>query len=606
MAGTDGESAAPGKAVNPVRILATSDLHMNLTGFNYVADRDGKAGGLARVASLVAEQRKQAARRGIPLFLFDNGDALQGAPMDETALAQSGPHPLMRCLAHLRYDAIGLGNHDFDFGIDVLLRVLSEAPCPVICSNLTWLDRAPPPMIRPWALVQKDCAGGRVRIGVMSFLPPQTSIWNARNLRGRVGVRDILSSARDTLAALRRTGCDLVVALAHTGLGRVPARALDENAALAVAGLDGVDAVVAGHSHDHAARVDRSGTASPVVLPGSSGSHLGVIDVPMDRTGAARARAARAELIEAASSVPPDPGLVRLLSGEHAATRNHLRRPAGHGDYRLHSYFTFVAPDRGLALVAAAQAAALRPHLAGTAAEGLEVLSAVAPGRFGGRAGPEHYTDIPAGPLQLRHLADLCAFPNMLSAVVVTGRQLRDWLEKSASIFRTVLPGAKASPLLAPEVPGHDFDVIHGVSYEISLNAPARFRPDGSASAEGGRVRDLRLRGCPVEDARRFVVAVNSYRASGGGGFPHLPTAQRLRLPDIKIRSALLSYQTGDLPRDPLEQAPPPWRFAALSGASVDLPTGPGACAHLDELGDRLIGIEGTDAAGFLHLHLAL
>lgn len=564
---------------------------MNLTGFDYLADRPGAAGGLARVATRIRQHRAEAAQAGIPVLLFDNGDALQGGPMDEAALERGGPHPLMRVFGLLGYDAIGLGNHDFDFGLDTLLRVLEDAPCPVICTNLRWLDRPAPDRIRPWTILG---AGEGARVGVLSFLPPQTMIWNASLLRGRVAVTDILAAARAAVPTLRAAGCDRVVALAHSGLGRLPHREGAENAAQALAALDGIDAVIAGHTHDLAAP---SGGA-PIVLPGWGGSALGVISCGPE--------GAVATLDPVDASVPPAPCVSRALSEDHAATRRFWSGPAGHATAPLHSYFSFIAPDRGMALVAAAQAAALRPHLAGTGAADLPMISAVAPSRFGARAGPGHYTDIPAGPLRRRHLADLHAFANSLSAVVVTGAQLRDWIEKSAAVFAQVAPGQRRAPLLEPGVPGHDFDVLHGVSYDIALDAPARFAPDGTACGGPGRLRSLRLDGVPVTPEQRVVVALSSYRANGGGAFPHLPDAPRVTLPDIRVRAAMEAYLTGCLPRDPLERAPRPWQFAPLPGASVVCPTGPGARAYLDELGQRLLDVRGPDSEGFLHLHVAL
>ena len=564
---------------------------MNLTGFDYAADRNAPSGGLARLAPLIARRRAEARDAGAAVLLLDNGDGLQGGLMDEAALAREGAHLLMRAFARLGYDAIGLGNHDFDFGLETLLRVVRDAPCPVICTNLRWLDRPAPEAIRPWAVLDR----GGWRIGLLSFLPPQTAIWNAAHLAGRASVEDIETAARAALPALRQADCDRVVVLAHSGLGRTVAEPGAENAALALAAVPGVDAVIAGHSHAAEARADPG--VAPLVLPGAHGSALGRID--LDEAGG------RATLDRPSPEARPDPGLIQDLAPDHAATRAFWDRPAGHSTVPLHSYLSFCAPDRGLALVACAQAAALRPHLVGTPAEGLAVLSATAPGRFGARAGPLAYTDIPAGPLRLRHLADLYAFPNALSALIVTGAQLRDWLEKSAALFAQVPPGARAAPLLNPEVPGHDFDVLHGLSYRIDLSSPPRFAPEGSAIGGPGRIRDLRLDGAPLDPGRRVVVAVNSYRASGGGNFPHLSDAPRLALPEIRLRDALRAYLTGDLPRDPLEKAPPPWDFAPLA-ACVVMPTGPGARAHLAGLGARLRQVEGPDAEGFLHLHLSL
>ncbi len=117
---------------------------MNLTGFDYYSDSPDPSIGLTRTASLIKQARAQAEERGDLVLLFDNGDALQGAPIGEWAVGQTEErHILMKAFDILEYDAVGLGNHDFGFGLDVLDRVMRQAPCPVLCSNTTRQDAAP-------------------------------------------------------------------------------------------------------------------------------------------------------------------------------------------------------------------------------------------------------------------------------------------------------------------------------------------------------------------------------------------------------------------------------------------------------------------------------
>lgn len=586
-----------------LRVLATSDLHMNLTGFDYAAHRPDPDRGMARVATLIKRARDEADKMGALCLLFDNGDALQGNPMDEAVLDRPGPHPLMRVFGQLGYDAIGLGNHDFDFGLDVLLRIVADAPCPVLASNLFATAQEPPGPVQPHAILDRQMPDAPLlRIGALSFLPPQTMLWNAHHLADKVRVGDILITARDRVRALRRAGCDIVIGLAHSGVGSTPCQPGAENVAGALAGLDGIDAVIAGHTHDtvpgpSTPQHQGGSDGAPMVMPGSLGSHLGVIDLDLVLAeGRWRVARGQAALHAVTAETEANPDLLRLTAEDDAHTRAYWNRSAGRTDTHLHSYFSFCAPDRSLALVAAAQAAALRPYLADSAFRGLPVLSATAPCKFGARSGPRSFTDVPEGAVLWRHVADLYAFANDLSGVILTGAEIRDWLEHSARMFNRVAPGDRRAPLLARDVPGHDFDVIHGLTYRIDLTRPAT----------AGRVRDLCLDGVPVAPDQRFAVALNSYRASGAGGFPHVADAPNLDLPRLKVRDVLVRYLSGEIAPDPLEQAPPPWRFAEVPDASVTLETGPGALFHLHEIADRLLETEGPDKAGFLRLHLAL
>ena len=613
------DAAAEDGAALRVRLLATTDLHMQLTGHDYYADRPDPAGGLTRIARLIHAAR---AEPGVDLcMLFDNGDCLQGTQMgDVCANRAETPHPLMRAFAYLGYDALGLGNHDFNFGLEVLDRVLAQAPCPVVCSNAHRLDSSP--LWQRTAILDRIVHSGsvqsRLKIGVLAALPPQTVEWDSHLLSGRMRVEGIVDSAREAVARLKAEGCDLIVALAHSGLAEPGATPEQENAVIPLAALEGVDAVIAGHTHllvpapdtgpcPHTPMVEGLVHGKPVVMPGHHGSHLGVIDLDLRLGANGRWRVERAQAALRAAVGKKDATLVRLLAADHATTRAAANQPAGHSDQSMHSYFAFIAPDRSLAKVAAAQAAGLRPFLADTALAGLPLLSAVSPLKAGGRAGPDHYTDVPAGPLSMRHVADLHMFPNELRALVLTGAELREWLEMAAGVFHGPGEADGADLLRDARVPGHNFDILYGLSYEIDLSTPPRYDIGGQLiSGRNCRIGALFHDGKPVEEGQRLVVALNNYRTNGGGHFHMLDRGQPVSLPGLRIQAILRDYLSGHLPRDPLEDAPQPWRFAPLPGRAAILRTGPRARDHLDELAGRDITDLGVDAEGFLCLRVGL
>lgn len=629
-----GTRCLPSDARIRIRILATTDLHMNLTSHNYFSDRPDPTVGLTRTATLIRQARVEAEKDGALVLLFDNGDALQGTPLGDMVAEQPERlHPLMRAFSHLRYDAIGLGNHDFNFGLKSLDTALRQAPCPVLCSNLKRVGQGPPFGFEPFAILDRmvRCGGNEwpIRIGVLSFLPPQTVTWDAGLLKGEVEARAIVASARDWLPDLRAAGCDLVIALAHSGLGEADDHADLENAVLPLAALDGIDAVVSGHTHQHFPGSDHSGLAhvdatkgtvhgKPTVMAGNSGSHLGVIDLDLvardgNRWTADRFDCGLRPIVRHDKDGKPrelaeeDPEMVQLLSEDHSQTRALMDQPLGHSEVSLHSYFSFIAPDRALAVVAAAQAEALRTHIAGSEAAGLPILSATAPAKFGARAGPGAYTDVPAGPLSLRHVADLHVFPNQLRGLVVTGAQLLDWLEMSASRFHHIEPGGANQALVDTAIPGHDFDVMHGISYEIDLSLPRRFRPNGRlAEATARRVLRATHDGTQIQPEQRFAVALNSFRANGGGPFPMLRDCPEIALPKITLREAITRYvASGTSPAQRPEWSAP-WRFSPLPGTVVSVETGPGALAHMEELSHRGITAAGMTSEGFLRLSVPL
>lgn len=604
-----------------IRILATTDLHMNLSSFDYYADRPERSVGFTRTASLIRSARQEAEDANATVLLFDNGDSLQGTLLGDWAAEQTDTtHPLMSAFGRLGYDAIALGNHDFGFGLPALGRIVSRAPCPVLCSNMQCLTG-----VAPWQkqaiLTRHVHINGQsiaVRIGVFSILPPQTVKWEALQLQSQVVAEDAVSTARRMAENLRRQGCDLFVALAHSGLGEPDAAPMSENVVAQLSALDGIDAIVAGHTH--LTLPDPSDgnpqLARPLVMPGSAGSHLGVIDLTLavNATGEVRIAGHSAHLRAicpggaetGARVVPEDPEMVELFAAAHKATRKAAAQPVGRINRTLHSYFTFCGVDQGLNLVAAAQAAALRPVLAGTTFETLPVLSAAAPSKFGGRAGPRHYTEVPAGDVTVRHVSDLHVFPNQLAAMLLDGRQIAEWLEMSAAQF-SQLGNSDEQVLIDPEGTGHNFDVLHGVTYRFDLTQPARYDLGGQLiDTSHSRLRDLAFQGRPVDPDEQLVVASNSYRANGGGNFPVPDPARLIPVPPLSLQGILRDYLAGRLGPDPVGNTAQSFSFVPQAGRSVILKTGPRAANYLRELDHFAATTDGQDARGFLRVRLSL
>ncbi len=598
---------------------------MNLTGFDYYSDQPDPTIGFTRTASLIRTARAEA--DGALVLLFDNGDALQGTPLGDQAAQDPDGHPMMQGFAALHYDAVGLGNHDFGFGLAVLDTVLDQAPCPVLCSNMRrrsgvsqrWQDHA--------VLDRSISRNGQdipIRVGVLSVLPPQTAQWEAHHLGDDITVEDSLSAARRTVQILKSAGCDLVIALAHSGLGQDQEVPGLENAVIPLAAIDGIDALVAGHTHLTLPGNDHGGLAhvdpeaglvhgKPVVMPGSAGSHLGVIDLNLSHSADLGWQVTDQQVglrplrqNKPTPETPQDPDMVRLFAPVHARTRTKMAEPVARIAQPMHSYFSFCAVDRGLALVASAQAAALRPYLSGTALANLPMLSAVSPYKCGGRSGPRYYTDVPAGEVCLRHIADLYVFPNELRAVKVSGAQVLDWLEMSAGLFNTLRRDAETD-LIDPGRVGYNFDLLFGLTYQIDLSYPARFDARGQLIDNSHRrIRQARIDGSTLDPNQDFVVALNNYRANGGGHFPFVETAEPINLPAMEIKRILRDYLTGTLPADPLPKAVYPFSFTPQAGVQAILRTGPGALKYLSELQNYDPIVLDPDPQGFERIRLTL
>lgn len=619
-----------------LRLMATTDLHVHILPYDYYTDKPSAQIGLARTAALITEARQEAANG----LLVDNGDFLQGNPMGDYVAGQGGSagqggrapcavHPMFTAMNLLGYDAATLGNHEFNYGLDFLMSALAGAAFPVVAANIARQlgasARDDQTLLPPYVILNRTIADGagqthRLRIGVIGFVPPQVVQWDKAHLAGRIFSRDILETAAILVPQMKAEGADIIIALSHSGIGAATASDSMDNASTALARIAGIDALVAGHSHLVFPSPDFSGLADvdtlrgticgkPAVMPGFHGSHLGLIDLLLERQGdgwrladfTAEARPVGRRPGDTATST----AIAAAVSSAHTATLAYARRSIGHTARPLNTYFALLAPCPAVRLVADAQAAHVARLLAGTPEAALPILAAAAPFKTGGRSGPGYFTDVPAGDMALRHAADLYIFPNSIAALCLTGAELADWLERAVSIYRQITPGQRDQPLIDPDFPCYNFDLIHGLGFQIDLGQPARHdRHGGLVHPTARRIRHLTWHGTALDPSARFIVATNSYRASGSGGFPITP-ANQIDLPGRDNIRDILRCHIAEV-GTARAFAAPEWRFAPMSCTSVTFESGPTARAHLAEVATlRLDPLTDTDD-GFARFRLHL
>lgn len=624
---TTGHGSSAGQELDTMvtlRLLATTDMHMHVLPYDYLADRPCDRGGLARTASLIARLRAEVPN----CLLLDNGDFLQGTPIGDIAADALGSvfrrvHPAIAAMNAMGYDAAALGNHDFSFGLPFLRMVTGQANFPFLAANLRLRHGQDFPGHVMLRRSVKDWHGRdhALSIGVVGFLPPQTPEWDS-DLSDQMHCEDILEAARRVVPLIRAAGADILVALAHCGIGTISPVPGSDHAAAALAALPGIDAVIAGHTHEvfpgpdiaTAPGVDPVAgllAGKPAVMAGFGGSHLGVIDLHLrpEPKGGWRIAAARSRADPVHPSLPTAASVARPAIQAHRETLRRLRRRVGRSATPLNSFFALIGDDPGLRLVNMAQRWHVRQRLRGTEWDGLPVLSASAPFRAGGRGGPGFYTDVPPGRLSLRNLADLYFFPNRICAIGLGGAQLADWLERSASMFRQVEPGATDATLIDPGFPSYNFDVVDGVTWQIDLSRPARFAPDGRlADPDTRRVRDLRWRGFTVTAEDRFVLATNSYRLASCGLYSPLVSGNDIALKDGGLTRDILRHYVRRRRHLSIDTSPH-WCFAPMPQTSVLFETGPAGLRFLPDVqarrGARIEHV-GTAPDGFAQLRMFL
>ncbi|KAA6471871.1 bifunctional 2',3'-cyclic-nucleotide 2'-phosphodiesterase/3'-nucleotidase [Bacillus cereus] len=562
-----------GESTVKLRILETSDIHVNLMNYDYYQTKTDNKVGLVQTATLVNKAREEVKNS----VLFDDGDALQGTPLGDyvaNKIKDKDPknpvdpnyvHPLYRVMNLMKYDVISLGNHEFNYGLDYLKEVTSKTKIPVINSNVYIDDHDGNDendehyFDRPYHILEKevvDEAGQKqiVKIGVMGFVPPQIMNWDKANLEGQVKAKDIVETAKKMVPKMKAEGADVIVALAHSGVDKSGYNVGMENASYYLTEVPDVDAVLMGHSHTE---VQDIFNGVPVVMPGVFGSNLGIIDMQLKKVNGKwevqKKNQSKPALRKIADSkgnplVESDQKLVNEIKDEHEKTIEYVNTPVGETKAPINSYFSLVQDDPSVQIVTNAQKWYVEQELKKPEYEKIKdipVLSAGAPFKAGGRNGAAYYTDIPAGTLAIKNVADLYVYPNTLYAVKVNGAQVKEWLEMSAGQFNQIDPKPKEKieqQLVNTGYPTYNFDIIDGLKYEIDVTQPAKYDKDGKVvNANTNRIVNMTYEGKLVADDQEFIVATNNYRGSSQT-FPGVSKGEVVYQSQDETRQIIVKY----------------------------------------------------------------
>lgn len=567
-----------------LRVLETTDLHANIMDYNYYTGESDPTIGLARTASLIKQARAEVTNS----VLVDNGDLLQGSPLGDyvahTGIAAGDIHPIYQALNTLNYDVATLGNHEFNYGLDFMYQAIAGANFPYISANLYCAAAQcgkvkqgehlyAPYLIKSTEVTDNHGQKQQLNIGYIGFVPPQILLWDKQHLQDQVRVDSITETAAKLVPEMKAQGADLIIALAHSGIGQTSEESdpQAENLVFALTQVPGIDTVVFGHSHSifpDARYADLPNTdinkglmnGIPAVMPGRWGDHLGVVDFTLvKQENGWQVSAATSKALPVFDNkthqplVEADKQIHQAIAKAHQGTIEFMQRPIGQASADMYSFLSQIQDDPTVQIVADAQIARVKALLT-PELQHLPVLSAAAPFKAGGRrstgSDAEQYIQVPKGVLSFRNAADLYLYPNTLVAVKVTGAELKDWLECSANQFMQIdLGSSEPQQLINIEHPTYNFDVIDGVSYQIDVSQPAKYsRNCDLVNADASRIVNLsytdehnKVWQGEAFANKEFIVATNNYRAFtgrfAGTGSDHVV----LELPDAN-REALVAY----------------------------------------------------------------
>lgn len=291
-------NTADNNGIIDLRILETTDIHAALVNYDYYQTKTDNTIGLVKTSSLIHQARSEA----VNSLLFDDGDHLKGNPLGEYLVRIKGiqkgkTHPVYRAFNYLKYDAIAIGNHEFNYGLKFLKTELKGAKMPVVNANVYSVKKNEP-YFKPYVILKrsvfdKEGQERELKIGVIGFMPPQIMRWDKANLEGKVIARPIVDSAKEFVPIMKAEGADIIIALAHTGIDSESYHSETENAVYYLSEISEIDAILAGHSHSvfpgqtfkdlPKTNIEEGKIkGKPVVMAGAFGSRLGIIDLQLE------------------------------------------------------------------------------------------------------------------------------------------------------------------------------------------------------------------------------------------------------------------------------------------------------------------------------------
>jgi 2',3'-cyclic-nucleotide 2'-phosphodiesterase (5'-nucleotidase family) len=496
-----------------ITILSTTDLHGNIDPIDYYTNKPDNRG-LAKIATLIKRARKENTNA----LLIDSGDTIQGTPLESFHNRKNNapPDPMMLVMNSLNYDAMTVGNHEYNFGLKVLEKARAEANFPWLSAN-TYDIAKQQPHYKPY--IVKEVAG--VKIGILGLTTPGIPNWdNPPNYAG-LEFHEPITEARKWVAVLRDSEkVDVVIIAMHMGLGEdlrtgevSPGQVSHENEAISIAQeVPGVDVIFMGHTHREVPSLYING----VLLTQANywGKHLARADLYLQKNanGGWRVYAKSARTLPADDRVEPDPDAVKIAQPYDKETQAWLARTIGQSAEELTAKEARFRDTAILDLIQKVQLEAGKADVSMVASFNSEAR-------------------IAKGPVSVRDIAGLYVYENTLVVLEVTGQQLKDALEHSAKYFKAYVPGKAPSDLIDEKIPAYNFDIAEGVTYDLDISKPI-----------GERIQNLRFRGQPLSPTRKLRLATNNYRVNGGGGYTMYKNAPVVYRSSEEIREMIIDW----------------------------------------------------------------
>ena len=481
-----------------LKFIETSDVHGSFFPYDFI-NRKPKAGSLARVATYVNQLRSQ---HGENVILLDNGDILQGQPVNyySNYVDTTSANIAAQVVNYLRYDAQTIGNHDVETGHRVYDKWVSATHCPILGANV--IDtKTNKPYLKPYTILKR----GGARIAIIGLLTPAIPNWLGENLWSGLRFEEMVSSARQWMRVVKeQEKADIVIGLFHSGKdGGITTPHYKEDAALAVAReVPGFDVVFFGHDHTRYADAvtNSEGKLVACLDPANNAMSVAQADLQLvKKKGHWCVKESQWKLVDVAD-LPVDNEFVDHFSAFNETVKAYANRVIGTFENTISTRDSYFGNSAFNDLILNLELSITKADVAFNAPVSFDVA-------------------IKKGPVRVADMFNLYKYENQLFVMRLTGKEIRKALEMSYDLWVNTMTSPSGHLLLLDSQTRGDqqrlgfknfsfnFDSAAGIDYEVDVTKP-----------NGQKVKVLKMsNGEPFDENKYYKVAVNSYRANGGG-----------------------------------------------------------------------------------------
>lgn len=499
-------------------ILATSDIHGHIYPTTYRGNSNQPLG-LAKLATIIEIEKQKSANT----LLIDNGDIIQGSPlMYSYHHSTLSTNPIIEAMNLLGFDAGVLGNHEFNFGRSAIDKAVSASHFPWLSANVLDQDNNQPIYGKPYVIKETDSGIKVAILGVTTHYIPN---WEKPDHIKGVHFSDAFETTDYWVTFIREhEAVDVLIVSYHGGferdltIGEPTEKLTGENQGYRIlTEIDGIDVLLTGHQHRKIAQIH---TEKAVIQPGVNGEALGKVTLDLSRVNDTwTINHKHAELIPVTDETPVSETISLVAREAHQQTEIWLDKPVGYVDGDLS-----VADPFQLRLATHPLITFINSVQEGVAQVDISLTSLFhdqAPGF--------------SGEVTMREIVSNYIFPNTLAVLELTGKDIRQALELSASYFQldeednlTINPD-----FLYPKPAPYNYDMWSGIDYQLSISQPI-----------GKRVTELYYQGQPIKEEDTFHVVMNNYRASGGGNFDMFKDKPVIKEIQTDMTELLVEYFT--------------------------------------------------------------